>query len=117
MKNFTFIMVVMGLITTSCTNTKDIVENEFSDDIEVADHQTVLEYPLEITDSKTTEKILTIILEYTNEPLSSIALSRIFLTEEFQYNWKFLNVKTGERYTAEASGIFDNVKILKTKLN
>lgn len=117
MNRYTLLIVVIGLITISCNQTKNVIENEFEDNDRITSYTVASDYPLEIKDPKTTQKVLSIVLNYTNEPLSSIALSRIFLTEELQYSWKFLNVKTGESYVAKANGIFEDIIISKRKVN
>ncbi len=110
-----YIICVMGIfVVFSCKSSKNIEGKESQSS---SSESVVNSYPKEIKDSTVTEKVTSVITEYLKVPLSSIAISKILLTQDGDYKWMFLNVRTGANYTASSNRDFENVKIIKKKKN
>jgi len=68
----------------------------------------------DIANVKINTEINTIIQNYLKVPISSIARSDVKETND-GYQWKFMNVKTGENYIANSDFNFKSVIITKNK--
>ncbi|SEL24084.1 hypothetical protein SAMN04487910_2130 [Aquimarina amphilecti] len=107
------LIAILGLSIISCSSSKKTMEETDP----TVSTQKIADKKSSITNSKTKEinhKINSIIQNYLGVPISSIARSDIKETNE-GYQWKFMNVKTGENFIANTDFNFKSVKIKKNK--
>ena len=112
-------IILIGFFIVSCSSSKEITTElqEVEPEVEslVLEEIAPSEKPLDqINKELLTNKINKIIQNYLGVPISSIARSDIEETID-GYQWKFMNVKTGENFIANSDLNFETVQITKNK--
>ncbi|MGY3791601.1 hypothetical protein [Aquimarina sp. 433] len=107
------LIVFLGFAAVSCSGSKETLKTK---EVKVTTSNNIAT-PASSQNNVSGEintKINTIIQNYLGVPISSIARSDVQETEK-GYQWKFMNVKTGENFTANSDFTFDSIKITKNK--
>lgn len=108
-----YILIIFSVI--GCSSSKKVTQK--SNEAKTATTSEIIvvkEFPDNILNQQLTNKVNGIIENYLGVPISSIARSDIEETTE-GYQWKFMNVKTGENFIANSDFNFISIKIIKNK--
>lgn len=105
------LIVFLGFAVLGCSSSKELLESE---EATISQNITTDASSQNSINRKINTKINTIIQNYLGVPISSIARSDVQETEK-GYEWKFMNVKTGENFTANSDFTFNSIKITKNK--
>lgn len=107
------LIVLLSFSIISCTSSKETLK-ETAVKTKNSGRSLQQESLKDIANLKINTKINTIIQNYLKVPISSIARSDLKETHD-GYQWKFMNVKTGENYIANSDFNFKSVRITKNK--
>ena len=109
MKSKIVIIIIIAFSIVSCSSSKETNRKLTKAEISATEKATNNQLNQELTN-----KVNKIIQNYLGVPISSIARSDVRETAE-GYQWKFMNVKTGENFIANSDFSFNTVKITKNK--
>ena len=108
---------IIGILLTSCSGTKEVASASPTHlDLSKNPYYIIKDKeqpaPRKVINGELSKKVNTIIADYLNVPINSIARSPIKETKQ-GYEWKFMNVKTGSSYNASSDFEFSSVIINK----
>ena len=104
------LIITISLTIISCSSSKKTTSRGSDNSSENSRNKVVNSEPG--FSKEVNYKINTIIQSYLGVSMSSIARSEIKRTGN-GYQWKFMNVKTGQNFTANSNSSFSTVKITK----
>ncbi|WP_405208407.1 hypothetical protein [Aquimarina sp. LLG6339-5] len=107
------LIALLGFSIISCSSSKETIK-ETNAITSVPEKARKNEASANYASKEINRKINSIIQNYLGVPISSIARSDVKETEQ-GYQWKFMNVKTGENFIANTDFNFNSVKITKNK--
>ncbi len=103
------LIVSIGILVTACSSSKNTIIQEPKSAIAVEKEVEEITKPIYVN-----QKINTIIQNHLGVSISTIARSKITETQT-GYQWKFINVKTGEKFIGNSNLDFQNIEIVKSK--
>jgi len=101
------LITLIGISLTSCSTSKKTIASK-------AGRSTTIENKKPVESSAISKKINVIIQHRLGLPITSIARSEITKTRTGYY-WKFMNVRTGEKFIGNSDLNFQSVDIRKYK--
>jgi len=107
------LIALLSFSILSCTSSKETLK-ETAARTTSSTKSSQKESLKDMANIKINNKINAIIQNYLKVPISSIARSDVKETND-GYQWKFMNVKTGENYIANSDLTFKSVIITKNK--
>ncbi len=108
------LIVTIGFLVISCSSSKKAVAENQRTQVSTTAQLSKKKSSENTYSKEVNHKINTIIQNYLGTPITSIARSEIVKTEN-GYQWKFMNVKTGENFTANSDISFSSIEIVKNK--
>lgn len=113
MKKLLLLFIIASIV--SCSGSKQTIDSSITQNNNDLPEQSIEPqevFPREVTNQMIQDKINKLTEEYSGVSIKSIARSKVLQTTS-GYEWKFMNVKTGQNYVALADTNFESVTIYK----